>query len=104
VNSTESFGLVQVEAMLSGAPVVASELPGVREVVRTTGMGEVVPVRDSVALGEAIGRVIQSPERYVRSRAEIEAMYDIDVTVDSYEQLFTGHLPQTEPAESADLA
>src|SRR6185295_9463262 len=32
-NSTESFGMVQVEAMLTGVPVVASDLPGVRQPV-----------------------------------------------------------------------
>ena len=39
VNSTESFGMVQVEAMLCGTPVVASDIPGVREATRVTGMG-----------------------------------------------------------------
>jgi glycosyltransferase involved in cell wall biosynthesis len=92
VNSTESFGLVQVEAMMSGTPVVASGLPGVREVVRTTGMGEIVSPGDPVALGEAIGRVIHHPERYRRPRADIEAIYDIDSTVESYERLFARSL------------
>ena len=31
LNSTESFGLVQVEAMLCGTPSIASNLPGVRQ-------------------------------------------------------------------------
>ena len=34
VNATESFGLVQVEAMLCGTPVVATNMPGVRQPVR----------------------------------------------------------------------
>ncbi len=38
LNSTESFGLVQVEAMLAGVPSVASDLPGVRQTVLQTGM------------------------------------------------------------------
>jgi glycosyltransferase involved in cell wall biosynthesis len=88
VNSTESFGLVQVEAMLCGTPVVASALPGVRQVVRTTGMGEIVPPRDSAALAEAIRRVLDEPRRYARPRAEIEQMYDLKKTVERYEELF----------------
>ena len=88
VNSTESFGLVQVEAMLCGTPVVVTDLPGVRQPVRVTGMGEVVPVADAAALAEGVTEVLNDPARYIRPRAEIEAIYDLDVTVSAYERLF----------------
>ena len=58
LNSTETFGLVQVEAMLCGTPAVASALPGVRQPVYQTGMGEVVPFGDAAALAAALLRVI----------------------------------------------
>ncbi len=88
VNSTESFGLVQVEAMLCGTPVIVTDLPGVRQPVRVTGMGEVVPVADAAALAEGVTKVLTDPARYIRPRAEIEAIYDLDVTVAAYETLF----------------
>lgn len=88
VNATESFGLVQVEAMLCGTPVVASDLPGVRQPVLVTGMGEVVRRADAGALVNGIIRVLDHRETYVRPRTEIERSYDIDVTVTSYERLF----------------
>lgn len=88
INSTESFGLVQVEAMLSGCPVVATNLPGVREPVRVTGMGEVVPIKDARALADAIVRVLQHREQYLRPRQEIAAMFAIEKTVAAYERLF----------------
>ena len=96
VNSTESFGLVQVEAMLCGTPVVASALPGVRVPVRTTGMGEVVPPRDPPALADAVGRVLAHPERFTRPRSEIEAIYDVEATARRYEQLFAAGLATNE--------
>jgi glycosyltransferase involved in cell wall biosynthesis len=88
VNSTESFGLVQVEAMLNGTPVVASDLPGVRQPVLTTGMGVVVPVADSDGLAAGITTVLEERERFLRPREEIERLYDVKATVDAYEQLF----------------
>jgi glycosyltransferase involved in cell wall biosynthesis len=88
INSTESFGLVQVEAMLSGTPVVASNLPGVRQPVRMTGMGEVVPIADAATLAEGITKVLQNKESYLRPRAEIEALFDVRRTVEEYERLF----------------
>jgi glycosyltransferase involved in cell wall biosynthesis len=88
VNSTESFGLVQVEAMLCGTPVVVSDLPGVRQPVRTTGMGVVVPVADAAALATGVSEVLSNHDRYVRPRVEVERAYDLDVTVSAYEQLF----------------
>ena len=88
VNSTESFGLVQVEAMLCGTPVVATNLPGVRQPVRMTGMGVVVDVADASAIAGGIDEVFSHPDRYQRPRNEIEALFDLATTVDSYERLF----------------
>jgi glycosyltransferase involved in cell wall biosynthesis len=88
INSTESFGLVQVEAMLSGCPVVASNLPGVREPARLTGMGEIVPIRDARGLAGGIVKVLQNRSRYVRPRSDIEQMFSISSTVARYEELF----------------
>jgi glycosyltransferase involved in cell wall biosynthesis len=88
VNSTESFGLVQVEAMLCGTPVVVSDLPGVRQPVRTTGMGVVVPVANAAALADGVTKVLGDKPSFVRPRAEVERAYDLDVTVSAYERLF----------------
>jgi glycosyltransferase involved in cell wall biosynthesis len=103
VNSTESFGLVQVEAMLCGTPVVASDLPGVRQPVRTTGMGEVVPVGDPAALAEGITKVLADRARYVRPRVDVERVYDLDVTVSAYERLFAEELMKKTAGERGQL-
>ncbi len=54
INSTESFGMVQVEAMICGTPVIASDLPGVRQPVKSSGMGKIVAVKDAKSLADAI--------------------------------------------------
>lgn len=54
VNSFEAFGIVQVEALLSGVPVIASDLPGVRMPVRLTNGGILVPPGDASALARAL--------------------------------------------------
>jgi glycosyltransferase involved in cell wall biosynthesis len=88
LNSTESFGLVQVEAMLCGTPSIASNLPGVRQPPRMTGMGEVTPIGDSAALAEAIIRIIRQPGDYARPRAAIADTFSLERTVSGYEALF----------------
>lgn len=88
INSTESFGLVQVESMLCGTPVVATNLPGVRQPVLTTGMGTIVEPADAGALARGIVEVVSNSERYIRPRVEIERRFDIRTTVDAYERLF----------------
>jgi glycosyltransferase involved in cell wall biosynthesis len=88
VNSTESFGLVQVEAMLCGTPVVATDLPGVRQPVRLTGMGEIVATADANALAAGLARVLDRRDGYVRPRDEITRLFDPARTAEAYEALF----------------
>ncbi len=87
VNSTEAFGLVQVEAMLSGVPVVASNLPGVRVPITETGMGIVVPRMDTNALARAINLVIAHREDYIRSPEEIQKIFSADTSIEAFSTL-----------------
>lgn len=50
----ESFGIVLLEAMASGTPVIASDIPGYRCVVENNIDGILVPPKDPVSLGKAI--------------------------------------------------
>jgi glycosyltransferase involved in cell wall biosynthesis len=61
---------------------------GVRVPTRVTGMGETVPIRNEVALAEAIVRVIRNREQYVRPREEIERAFSLETTRKLYEELF----------------
>ena len=88
INSTESFGMVQVEAMLSGVPVVASDLPGVRIPIQKTGMGEIVPIKNSQKLSEAIVRILLNKEKYIKSKEFVKKEFAIEKTLQFYEKLF----------------
>jgi glycosyltransferase involved in cell wall biosynthesis len=92
LNSTETFGLVQIEAMIRGTPSIASNLPGVRMPPRLTGMGEVVPIGDSEALADAIIKITNDPETYYRPGKEVEDMFDPMVNAAAYESLYTSLL------------
>lgn len=62
VNVSEMFGLVPMEAMASGRPVITSDLPsGVREVNVAGETGFVVPLRDVDGLAQAMSALEADP-------------------------------------------
>ncbi|MDQ2693370.1 MAG: glycosyltransferase family 4 protein [Chloroflexota bacterium] len=88
LNSTEAFGLVQIEAMMNGVPSVPSGLPGVRQPVLMHGMGRIARIGDSADLAACLLEVLGEPEKY---RGDIEAIkkaYNPDSIAMEYERLF----------------
>ncbi len=59
----EGFGLVLLEAMAAGRPIVASDIAGYRSVVRHGREGLLVPPGDVAAIAEALLALLRSPER-----------------------------------------
>ncbi|USQ82006.1 glycosyltransferase family 4 protein [Ornithinimicrobium faecis] len=88
----ESFGIILVEAMSAGAPVVASALDAFTAVIGDSGAGVIFPVGDHRALAAAIVRLLENPSEQAQLRragqararrfdwstvgARIEAVYD----------------------------
>jgi glycosyltransferase involved in cell wall biosynthesis len=91
----EGFGLSALEAMAAGLPVVGSRAGGLAEVVHDGVSGILVPARDARSLADAIGSLLDDPERSrrmgeagrrrVRERFSMERM--IDETATLYESL-----------------
>jgi glycosyltransferase involved in cell wall biosynthesis len=88
LNSTEAFGLVQIEAMMNGVPCVASALPGVRQPVSMHGMGRVAKIGDSASLAESILEVLKEPQKFKGDIEAIKKSYEPDSIAQEYEKLF----------------
>ncbi|MCW2499373.1 MAG: Phosphatidylinositol alpha-mannosyltransferase [Frankiales bacterium] len=65
----ESFGIVLIEALAAGTPVVASDLEAFRRVLDDGEAGVLVPVGDSAALADALADLLHDPERRRHLRA-----------------------------------
>ena len=87
IDPLEAFGIVQVEAMLCGTPVVASNLPGVREVVQRTGYGRISRIRDSADIARQIIEVVNNPDAYRPDRSKVEQVFNPQISIDNYAKI-----------------
>jgi glycosyltransferase involved in cell wall biosynthesis len=91
----EGVPKVLLEAAASARPMVVSDIPGCREVVRDQVDGLIVPVRDAASLAAALDSLIGAPDRCARFGAEArrsaEASFDergvVARTLAIYEEL-----------------
>jgi len=87
----EIFGLVALEAILAGTPVIVADDSGCGEVVRSAGGGELVPVGDAAALAGAIARALQgtTARTAVAAAADrVRALYGDEVVCAQLERLY----------------
>ncbi len=90
---SESFGMILTEAFAAATPVIASDIPGYRDVVRDGIDGQLVAPGDALSLAEALRRLALDPARRTRmavaarERAERFAWPHVAAEViDCYEQ------------------
>jgi phosphatidylinositol alpha-mannosyltransferase len=87
----ESFGIVLVEAMAAGLPVVASRIAGYDEVVTDGVEGFLVPARDATALAGSAGRLLDEPDlarRMGEAGRERARRYDWDSVAGELEAIY----------------
>lgn len=88
LNSTEAFGLVQIEAMLNGVRCITSNLPGVRQPVKIHNMGAIFQIGDAKELAERILEALNDPD-YLKQANMDFTTYDPDKVAEQYEELFS---------------
>jgi glycosyltransferase involved in cell wall biosynthesis len=86
VNGTESFGIVQVEAMRHGKPVVASNLPGVRVPIESSRMGLISHPGDSEDIARCIHSVLNNSDfTALENRRKIDMLMNTGQICDAWD-------------------
>jgi phosphatidylinositol alpha-mannosyltransferase len=78
----ESFGVILIEALAAGAPIVASDLDAFARVLEGGAAGVLVPRGNATALATALCDLVSDPDRRAALSArgaEVAAGYDWDV-------------------------
>ncbi len=93
----ETFGMVTVEAMAMGRPVVNSNYGWAQEMIEDGKNGILVDPNDVAACAAAILAILKNPEKAtslgMHARARVEEHYDISAIADIYVDFFKSLLP-----------
>ena len=79
----EGFGIVLIEALAAGVPIVASDVPACREVLEDGALGTLVQAGDATALAAALGMILATPQRAPKQDA-IEWRYGAKAKAQAY--------------------
>jgi glycosyltransferase involved in cell wall biosynthesis len=84
----EGFGLVLLEAMACGRPVLTTPIVGMASDIEQQGAGVLVPPNDPAALAAALWSLNDLPAMGRRARQLVEERYNWEGVTDDYEELF----------------
>lgn len=91
---TETFGIVIVEAMAAGVPVIASRVGAIPEIIDSPAAGCIVNDVEGAAFAEAIERVIALPDRGrtigARGRASLVGRFDHATLAAELHRIYAG--------------
>jgi glycosyltransferase involved in cell wall biosynthesis len=95
---TESFGLALAEAMAAGAPVVATETEGARELIQSGETGLLVPIGDVDKLAEAVLKLLHDQEWRVRLGTEAQKdaseRFSVERMIDETEEIYRAEIQE----------
>ena len=90
----EVFGLVPVEALLCGTPVVVSHDSGCGEIIGRIGGGHIVPYGDRESLAAAIDSILNAPSvwrpRAATAGRKVRDLFGADVVCERLEMVYAG--------------
>lgn len=99
-----SFGVVLLEALASGTPVVAADNVGFRQVIRGDVPGRFVPPHDPAELARGLAEVLDDPARAeeiaMQGRKAVEAEFDWPRVTDRIEEIYREVLEQKRPGST----
>ena len=92
----EPFGLVPLEAMACGKPVIGTNVGGLRDVISDGESGFLVKPKEPYAIAESILNLIRNPERAremgMTGRRIVENRFDLRDRIERISELYDGLL------------
>lgn len=92
----EGLGLVALEGLASGIPVVATDIPGLQDIIEHRKSGILVPSGDSQSMETAMADVLRNPEKYraiaLEGRKWVETRFSWEKVISDYENLLLCNL------------
>lgn len=94
ISNIEGFGLAAVEGMAAGKPVIATNIPGLSEVI--SGAGVLVEPQNDLELTKAI-QLLKKDHKFYKTIAQQCALraklFDIDIMAKKYNDLYKSVMP-----------
>lgn len=72
---SDCYPLTQIEAALSGCPIVATDIPGARMLVKETGLGQITSANDPIQLAHTIVSVVENKDRYKKNAHNVRRYF-----------------------------